>query len=423
MKLIATVSLAVLFLHPALAVKLPRRDTSTVYLHPHAATGSPRGAVYFMTNEPTGNYIIAADVHGDGRLSLNRAVATRGLGAKGVAVPVGPDALFSQGSVKVSASGEILAVVNPGSNTVSAFAINPRYPSALSMIGEPVSSEGEFPISLAVSDDGKRVCVLNGGTVNGVNCFSVDQSKGLVPIPNSLRYLGLNQTTPANGPPGSASNIIFNDAGSQLIASIKGFPPAQGFLAIWDVNQDGSLSSNFTRITPPQPSDLPFSMTIIPGKDALLITDPGTGFDIIDFSAQPQANGTAGGRSSAVAIPGQSATCWSSYSNKTGNFYLIDVGTALVNEVHVDDNLKGTVIHQYSQGQNAAPIDNDVATINGKDFLYILAANATSINVMSLNAPGQAQLVQTLDFAGTLKGAGLAINPNNVQGMSAFAES
>jgi len=422
MKFFTTTSLTFLSCGSALVAALPVQDRSTVHLGTRAQS-SVQGAAYFMTNEPTGNFVIAADIGSNGKLTLNRAVATHGLGAHGVSSPIGPDPLFAQGAVKASVAGEILAVVNPGSNTISAFSINPNDPSAITMIGEPVSSEGEFPMSLAVSNDGSQVCVLNGGAVNGVNCYSVSKTSGLTAIPNTLRSLGLNQTTPANGPPGSASHIIFNEAGTQLIASVKGIPPTPGFLAVWDINSDGSLSPDFTSVTPQPTGALPFSMTVIPGKDAVLVTDPGVGFDIFDFSAQPQTNGTAGGESSAVPIDGQSATCWSSFSNKTGNFYLTDIGTAIVTEVNVDANLKGTIVKQYPQGNGTATIDNEVATVNGNDFLYVLAANATSINVLSLPAPAQAKTVQTLNFAGPIKAAGLTINPFNVQGMTAFVKA
>jgi hypothetical protein len=36
------------------------------------------------------------------------------------------------------------------------------------MIGFPVSSEGEFPMSLAFNKNGTQLCALNGGAVNGV---------------------------------------------------------------------------------------------------------------------------------------------------------------------------------------------------------------------------------------------------------------
>jgi hypothetical protein len=324
--------------------------------------------------------------------------------------------LFSQGSVKASAGGKVLAAVNAGSNSVSLFSVNPEQPSHIQMIGKPVSSGGEFPMSLAFNTAGTMLCALNGGKVNGVNCYKVDKS-GLQAMPNTLRSLGLNQTTPATGPAGTASHVIFSEDGKQLIASVKGTPPTPGFLAVWDIENNNSLSRDFKQVAPGQGGLLPFSMTIIPGKNAILATDAGVGFDIFDMAGG--ASNTSN-TSSVVPIQGQGATCWSSFSSKTGNFYLTDIKTSLVTEVNVDNNLKGTVVKQYSQTNNSGTIDNDVATIGSNDFMYVMSANATSINVLSLDAPGQAQNIQRLDIAGPAKRAGLTINPNNLQGMTVF---
>lgn len=62
--------------------------------------------------------------------------------------------------------------------------------------------------------------------------------------------LNLNQTTPATGPAGSVSHIVFSEDNKQLIASVKGVPPTPGFLAVWDVADDGSLSESFASVAP-----------------------------------------------------------------------------------------------------------------------------------------------------------------------------
>ncbi|KAL1944976.1 hypothetical protein VTO73DRAFT_2596 [Trametes versicolor] len=391
------------------AVPLERRGTKMMT---SKTPSNAAGAVYFITNEADENRIIAATINTDGTLALDRAVSTRGVGSHGLTDPLGPDALFSQGAIKASAKGQVLATVNAGSNTVSLFSIDPNAPTNINRIGEPVSSEGEFPMSLAFTSDGSRLCVLNGGTVNGVNCFTVDKKAGLKALPNTLRSLGLNQTTPASGPAGSASHLVFSEDGKQLMASVKGVPPTPGMIAVWDVADDGSLSADFKPLAPPTGGLLPFSMTLIPGKNAVLTTDPGVGFDVVDLSD--------GNSSSAVTIDGQNATCWSSFSTKTGNFYLTDIGTAIVTEVNVDDNLKASIVKQYPQTAGAATIDNDIATVNGKDFMFVLAPGAKTVEVLSLDSPGNAQHVQTLDLAGPTKAAGVTINTDNLQGMTAF---
>lgn len=413
--------LSLLYGSVVLAAPTVQRRSETKMMSSSSPSSGVAGALYFMTNEPDGNFIVAAQMNTDGSLIFDRAVATRGLGSHGITSPDGPDGTFSQGAVKASAAGKVLAAVNPGSNTLSLFSINPQNPLIISQIGQPVSSEGEFPMSLAFNANGTQACVLNGGQVNGVNCYAVDSAKGLVAIPNTLRSIGLNQTTPPNGPAGTTSHIIFSEDGSKLIASVKGVPPTPGFLAVWDVASDGSLSQDFVSVAPGNGGLLPFSMTVINGQNALLATDAGVGFDIFDLSTVGTSNATASSSKNSVnPIDGQKATCWSSFSSKTGNFYLTDIGTSTVTEVNVDSNLKGTIVNQYPQTPNSATIDNDIATLNGNDFMYVLEPNATSVAVLALVAPGQAKNIGSFDLAGPAAASGLTINPFNLQGLTSF---
>jgi hypothetical protein len=126
------------------------------------------------------------------------------------------------------------------------------------------------------------------------------------------------------------------------MASVKGVPPTPGFVAVWDVEADGSLSQEAARIAPPTGGVLPFSLTPIPGTEAFLVTDPGIGFDIFDLSTSSLKGNSS--KSSAVKIDGQGATCWSSFSSKTGNYYLTDIGTSIVTEVNVDKDIKAAII-------------------------------------------------------------------------------
>jgi hypothetical protein len=424
---ISSVLLSVLLSSAVFAAPLERRNSKSKNkmmmngAAGQAAAQSAVGAAYFITNEPTGNFVVAAAIGSNGELTLRQATSSQGLGSHGQPGD-GPDPMFSQGAVKASAAGNIVATVNSGSNTLSVFNIDSTNPTNLEMIGEPVGSGGEFPVSLAINSAGNSVCTVNGGAVNGVACFSVDKTKGLIPIANTVRSLNLNQTTPATGPAGSVSHIIFNEDNTQLIASVKGVPPTPGIFAVWDIASDGSLSQDFTAVTPAKGGLLPFSMTVIKGKNAILATDAGLGVDIVDFSGGVTA-GVAAGASSGLPISGQGATCWSSFSPQTGNFYVTDIETSEVTEVNVDDNLKPSIVTQYPQGNGTATIDNDIATVGQNDFMFIMASNATAVKVLTLNAPGKATPLQTVDIAGPAKAAGLTVSAANLQGMTSFIKA
>ncbi|KAJ7916329.1 hypothetical protein B0H13DRAFT_2231703 [Mycena leptocephala] len=339
-----------------------------------------------MTNEPTGNYLVSSTIGSDGKLR-----STPGVGAHGLPAPPGLDPLFSQGFV---------ANVNAGSNTVSVFSIDPSIPTTLDDWQTSIKW-WRVSDSLAINKAGTRVCVVNAGKVNGVSCYKFDLWEGgLIPLKNTIRSLGLNQTTPATGPPNTPSQIIFSQDEKQLIVSVKA-----GFLAVWDINADGSLSTNFRTVGG---GVLPFSLNHIPGKNALVASDPGVGYDIFDLDSNARTAGVS------VPIPKQGANCWSVYSKQSGNFYIIDVGTSTLTEVHVTSSLNSTI--QYSVAP-AGPIDSDVATIGKNEgltslsrdivlmsscssFIYSLAANVTGLAVLTVNGPGKAEIYQRLDVAG-----------------------
>ena len=60
------------------------------------------------------------------------------------------------------------ALTQAGSNTLTVFQISPNNPSDLKLLGKPVYSGGDFPVSVAINKAGDMVCALNSGALNGV---------------------------------------------------------------------------------------------------------------------------------------------------------------------------------------------------------------------------------------------------------------
>ncbi|CAL1704536.1 unnamed protein product [Somion occarium] len=374
------------------------------------ASDNAQAAIYFMTNDQRGNYIVAGEVANDGSVTFRQAIATGGQGMHGNST--GADGLYSQGSVQVHNKEGLLAVVNAGSHTVSLFGIDATNPVNFGLIGT-ADSGGEFPNSVAFNKAGSELCVLNTGKVNGVNCYSVDKRTGLRPLSDTRRSLELIQTTPATGAPFTASQVNYNEDENKLIVAVKGNQTDQpGFFAVWDKNGD-KLSSTFKKIPVPSGGARPFSLSNIPGKNAVLVADPAVGVEVLDLSS---------GRPQATSINGQQATCWSVYSAKTGHFYLVDAAGSMVREASVDDSLHPTIIQQYPLTNNSGPLDSAIATVNGKDYLYSLAPGTSSVEVLALEGPGAATRVGAFDFAAAAKGSSLHIEANNVQGMATYSK-
>ncbi|KIJ47612.1 hypothetical protein M422DRAFT_248611 [Sphaerobolus stellatus SS14] len=374
-----------------------------------AAKSPIAGAAYFMTNQLDGNFVISSTIGPDGKLTVTSASATGGNGSTVFAG--GSDPLSSQGSVTVS--GNNLYVVNAGSNTLSAFEIDAKNPTNLRQIGKPVDTKGEFPISVAVSKKTGLVCVLNGGKINGVNCYKQQGSKGLVPVPNTLRLTNLTVTTPPSpGADTAFGQIIFNEAETQLIVSVQRAPTFRGFLAVWDINSGtGALSTNFREFGV-DGAIFPFGMVNIPGQNAVLATDPAAGYEIFDLSG--------GNRSTVFPIPGQGATCWAVRSKKTGSVFLLDSATGIVTEVTVTNTLGSSIIKQYPLGGNSQVIDAAIASVLGKEYLYVSSPGVSAIDVLVNPGPGNATVIQHLELPAPLENIGVTADPIQFQGMDVY---
>ncbi|KAF8626985.1 hypothetical protein AX15_004577 [Amanita polypyramis BW_CC] len=318
-----------------------------------------------MTNEPSGNYIIASEILPDGRLAVKRAIATNGLGNRGTSL-FSTDPFYSQGSIQVSSSG-ILAVVNAGSNTLSVFSIPRNNPTRLRQIGSPISSGGEFPVSVAFNSAGNVLCALNGGSVAGVSCFKVDETRGLTNITNTTRYLDLRQSTPPAGPFGTVSQVLFSAGDKMLIVAVKGTMsnssfPHPGYLAIWDVNEDNSLSVEFRIILAPSGGLVPYSLTLVPGTDAVLASDAIIGYEIYtSISGGPTRSRIS---TKAYRIAGQKAICWTVLSKQTGTYYLTDFTTSIISEISIDYNLEGHLVKVSHAWSCRTPIPSSLVNSN-----------------------------------------------------------
>ena len=122
-------------------------------------SGSGTGAVFTMTN-PTGapNAVIMFDRDAHGVLT-QVAGSPFLTGGNGGLRSGPPDPLMSQGSLMLTQDGKWLLAVNAGSNSISVFKVGN---DKITLVDNPpVSSDGNFPVSLTIS--GNEVFVLNAG--------------------------------------------------------------------------------------------------------------------------------------------------------------------------------------------------------------------------------------------------------------------
>lgn len=365
------------------------------------------GAVYTMTNGASFNEVLISRMNSIGQLIFSGTIRTNGIGVKTTAT----DPLSSQGSMIVYSN--YLFVVNPGSNSLSMFVINPSDATQITLVSV-APTNGWFPISVTVN--GRYACVLTGGNETGIRCYTYSSS-GLFIVPSFDRDLTsyISQTIPPTGVANTFSQIQFSADDQSLIISVKGASDRnRGYLLFYKLTNNGaSLSLNPTLQTPPE-GIYPFSMTLA-GRNGLLITDPGArGVLTQTYSS------VTGTISNSVLTPIDAsiagALCWSTYSPTIGNYYVIGLSPAAVVELRLD--LTSTtnpveIIRYYSLPRNTGALETTVVTLNGIDYLYVIGTTAQVINSYRLNAPGRASfngvtVVRQRSISNLPKIAGLA---------------
>ncbi|KAI3327361.1 hypothetical protein HD806DRAFT_520230 [Xylariaceae sp. AK1471] len=316
---------------------------------------SGNGKVIYMLSNEQENAVVALPIGKDGLLGgAGRSTSTGGAGMTGVDAdnqPAVPDALFSQSSVTIT--GNNLFAVNPGSNTVSMFAISRRDPTKLTLIGDPVAVPGEFPVTVAASQQNKLVCVGSSGAVAGVSC-STFSAKGIGAM-DDLRAFDIGQTTPPVGPTNTVSHVFFSRDESTVFTTMKGDPATNktGFLAAFPVARkssravSASVNQQGMRSYPAGTAVL-FGTSTIPGSDDLFTTDASFGAAVLTNGGKTNADAfTVKGKG---VVDGQSATCWSVISPATKTAFVTDVGVNRIVEMSVEDASIKNIIDLSANG-------------------------------------------------------------------------
>jgi Lactonase, 7-bladed beta-propeller len=212
-----------------------------------AAEAHAAGAIYALTNSPSGNAVIVYDRGADGSLTPTGSFATGGTGTGA--------GLGSQGAVIVSDDYRLLFPVNAGSNSVSSFRIQP---SGLELI-DTAPSGGIMPTSVAFRSG--LLYVLNAGVPNNVSGLLVSSKGELTPLAGSERPLSAASTSPAQ--------VGFSDDGSTLIVTER----ATDLIDTFPVGEDGTLSGPFMH---PSAGPTPFGFAV-DKRNTLFVSEAGTG--------------------------------------------------------------------------------------------------------------------------------------------------
>lgn len=288
------------------------------------------------------------------------------------------------------------------------FAIDPLNPTRLTLIGRPVSLPGDFPTTVAASAKNSLVCVGLTGAKSGISCAPFT-SKG-IGKPDSLRSIGLKQTTPPVGPPSTISQVFFSEDEETLLASIKGNPATNttGVLGVFDVqppcDDHGAISvTEQGKLTDLEGSIVLFGSSPIQGSSDIFVTDAAFGAAVVSVDAETGAANIK----SKTTIAGQKATCWVAISPETETAFVTDVGLNRIVELSVTDASIKSITNLSANGD---PGLIDLRAAGG--FVYALSpGNGTTLPAVTVLDARSKKQVQHFQ----LKGVGAS---KNAQGMA-----
>jgi len=323
------------------------------------------GAVYTMTNDASGNSVIMFRRTERGHLVLGGTFPTEGLGSG--------DGLGNQGALVLDAENRWLFVVNPGSDDVSVFRVEPDGLTFLDR--EP--SGGQRPISVTV--DRNLLYVLNAGGAVGGN----DTITGLVVGPDgTLSSLAGSSRSLSAGITGPAQ-VSFSPDGRFLAVTEK----ATNQIDTWRVGQNGLASDHVVTLSE---GATPFGFAF--GKrDQLFVSEAAGGAsDASSMSSYVlEGDGTLQVVNSAVPTT-ETAACWVVVSSDGRFAYTTNAGSGSVSGYRIA--FDGTITLLDSKGvtgktgKGSGPID--MVLSNDGRYLFTLNGGNNTIGAFKVHVDG-----------------------------------
>ncbi len=324
------------------------------------------GFVYTLSNEVSGNRVLAYSRSVAGTLTWMDGYATGGTGTGG--------GLGNQGAVTLTNDHKVLLAVNPGSNSVSSFLTSNNGLQHVSV----VASGGMTPVSVTVHRD--LVYVLNAGGTGNISGFRLYADGSLHPIAGSTRPLSTSSA--------GAAQVSFVQDGRVVAVTEK----ATNKIITYTIGMDG----------------IPGMMHAIESANA---TPFGFAVSNGGFIYVSEAAGGAPGASTVSSYyismngmislvdgpesAGQTAACWVVLTNNGKYVYATNTGSNTLTSFNADQHGELDILAAATAGMNVlSPID--AALTNNSKFIYVLNAGNESITALSVSNDGSLDYIQNI---------------------------
>ncbi|HEY4266998.1 MAG TPA: hypothetical protein VGM94_02290 [Galbitalea sp.] len=347
------------------------------FTHSPKPDSAPQGAVFVQTDNAAGNTIVAYHRASNGSLTPAGSYATGGVGGALSGSVV--DHTASQGAL--ARSGGNLFAVNPGSNTITSFAVKGDRLERRQVI----SSGGLFPVSIAARGD--LLYVLNargGGSIQGY----LNLGGHLTLIRSWNRQLGFNPN-PSPEFTSTPAQIGFAPGGSKLVVTTKGDGSSI------DVFSVGLLGVAPKPVITSLAGAVPFGFAF-DRAGHLAITEAGTN-SVATFSIAN--NGTATQISSVPT--GQQATCWIVADGT--HLYASNAGSGTLSIIADSD--RGVLTTEGTAATDAGTVDAAV-TPSGAN-LYVQAGASGIVDEFAVGHDGKLVKIGSVTVPGAAGGEGI----------------
>jgi hypothetical protein len=358
-----------------------------------ASTTSPvAGYTYVNGNTATANTIAGYARHADGSLTPITGspftVSGAGLGS----------GLGSQGAIQATRDGRYLLAVDAGSNQVSVLRVTPG--GVPVQVGQPASSGGIDPVSVAVSPYGV-VYVANKGNATsgaGFSGFRLGLGGTLTPIP------GATYPAPAGSGP---ADVLFNSTGTSLVGTLVNTSQIESYKVLPGGRLLAAPGSPFTgqglgqlgaEFRPTSPSQL-------------FVTNAHNGTGLGTVSAyRDNFLGQLTPIGSSPYADGQTAPCWVEISHDGRYLFAVNTGSGNISSYSISRDGSLTLIGSTAITGGGADTDARLSPDgnyllvdgNGMHFVSVFAVNGGTLTELpSSPTPLPASVTASAGIANT----------------------
>ena len=331
------------------------------------------GYTYVNDNTATANTIAGFQRNADGSLTplpgspFNAGGAGNGAG------------LASQGAIQATSDGRYLVAVDAGSNQISVLRVTEDGVPVL--VGDPISSGGINPVSVAISPTGLVYVANSGAGGSGYSGFRLHDDGKLTPIPHSTVTV----------PDGSGvGDVFFNAPGDHLVGTRTGTSLIDSFV----VRPNGRLlaadGSPFSGQGLGQ-LGAEFSPTN-PGQ--LFVSNAHNGAGLGTVSAYN--DGSSGQLNSIGSSPyadGQTAPCWVEISHDGKYLFTVNTGSGNVSSYAINGDGSLALVGSTSISGGGADLDARLSP-DGK-YLLVDGAGHNFVSVFAVNGGNLTELASS----------------------------